>query len=62
MVRVPFPLELLEAFGDLSQVLRQAVQGFLFELLRYIAIEGFCDGACHAELGGGRSAPLVPIW
>ena len=43
--------ELLESFGDLSEVRREAVQGFLFELLGYIAIEGFREGAGHTALG-----------
>ena len=40
--------ELLEAFGDLTEVF---FQGFLPEGLRYIAIEGFREGAGHTALG-----------
>ena len=43
--------ELFETFGNFSQVVRQAVQSFFFELLGYIAIEGFGDGAGHTGLG-----------
>ena len=42
--------ELFEAFGDLTEVRREAIQGFFFELLRYIAIEGFREGAGHTGL------------
>ena len=43
-------LELFEMFGDFTEVFWQAVQGFFFELLRYIAIEGFRDGTGHTGL------------